>query len=105
MQATQSGAWTVTVSFPAQGDDSADVTGPMVQGVVAEVPPEVVDAEIRPLSLTESGRLRVSATTEESASPDNRDVLMAILSRLDLLCSMYGNATGQGMFARGGPLN
>ena len=44
-----------------QGATSAGVTGPMVQGVVDESAQPVVTGEVRPLSLTSDGRLRVAA--------------------------------------------
>jgi len=44
-----------------QGATSAGVTGPMVQGVVDESAQPVVTGEVRPLSLTSDGRLRVTA--------------------------------------------
>src|SRR5438876_3264302 len=44
-----------------QAATSAGVTGPMVQGVVDESAQPVVTGEVRPLSLTSDGRLRVTA--------------------------------------------
>src|SRR5436309_2013259 len=44
-----------------QAATSAGVTGPMVQGVVDESAQPVVTGEVRPLSLTSDGRLRVVA--------------------------------------------
>lgn len=52
----------VRVVAPAQGDSSDGVHGPMVQGVVNETPEAHSPGEVRPLSLTTDGRVRVSAT-------------------------------------------
>ena len=45
----------------AQAATSAGVTGPMVPGVVDDSAQPVVTGEVRPLSLTSEGRLRVVA--------------------------------------------
>ena len=44
-----------------QGASSTDVSGPLVQGVVDDSAQPVVTGEVRPLSLTSEGRLRVVA--------------------------------------------
>lgn len=46
----------------AQGAAGTDATGPMVQALVGDSPPSVyLDGEVRPVSLTSEGRLRVSS--------------------------------------------
>lgn len=43
-----------------QGTDATDLAGPLVHAVVSESPHSYLDDELRPLSLTAEGRLRVS---------------------------------------------
>lgn len=53
------------VEIPAfaltQGASAAGALGPIVQGVVSDAPLSVIDGKIAPLSMTNEGRLRVSA--------------------------------------------
>lgn len=49
----------------AQAASSSGVTGPMVQGLVSDVPDSFLVDTIRPLSLTSDGRLRVSAAISQ----------------------------------------
>ena len=59
----------VDVSAPsleiAQGTASADLVGPMVQGIVSDAPTNPLNDVTAPLSLTKQGRLRVAAVVED----------------------------------------
>lgn len=58
--AAADGGLTVREVGAGQGDSSAAVRGPMVQGVVSDTPEAFVDGELRPFSLTTDGRLRAT---------------------------------------------
>lgn len=108
----QSGAWTVTLGAPitvtstAQGATASGVTGPMVQGVVSTAVPSDTDGTVRPLSLNPAGLLRTTPLdTSGEQFQQTRDLLKAILGRLDLLCQLYAAGTQQALFAPPLPLN
>lgn len=48
--------------FPARGETSNTVTGPMIQAVVNDTPENYVPGAIQPISLTTEGRIRVAVT-------------------------------------------
>lgn len=49
----------------AQGADGSSTAGPMVQGLVNDVPSSFLSGNIQPLSLTSEGRLRVSTVPSD----------------------------------------
>lgn len=52
----------------AQGSDATSTVGPMVQGLVNDVPSSYLAGQVHPLSLTAEGRLRVSAVPADTKS-------------------------------------